>query len=181
MKSKTQRVTTASDRQPIPSQLPLIIGKASFDTHELYRQRISTALSSSQKRDLQHSFDNTMPIVSLRQKTIEAGIKDLESELRHQRSLNRHLRKAQRDLSMSTTFIGTARDESYMQTEAAEINEELTEQVSTAHASIRELLGYCNELEAECQGMYDNLREQELLIPDKQGDVDRVTLNVVGI
>lgn len=175
MKSRTQRVPTASDRKASPSQLPLIFGKASFDTHETVRDRVATAFRKTQRISLQHTFDITMPQASMRRKQVEADIQSLEAELMEQRHLNRSLRKVQRDLSLSTSLMNTTLDSSISVSIAAEQAEDLTSQVSTCHTSIRELMSYCTSFALECETLYNTLREQEYAVPDKQSHVNQVT------
>lgn len=179
MKSKTQRSPLATDRQSVPPTLPLIIGKVSFDSQDT-KFRVTTAFSNTYKRVQQTAFDATMPIVNLRQKTIETDIQDLELELRRQRSLNRDLRRENLDLSLSTTLMSPTRDEGTLAVEAAFQAEDLTSLVSTTQAELRQLLASCANLAEECKGMHVKLKDQEQIVPVKQREVDRVICTVVG-
>jgi chromosome segregation ATPase len=174
MKSKLSQAPTASGKQPTP-QLPYIVGKSSLDISESTTNRTSTVFSSTQRQGTHGSFDMTMPLVSFKHKSLEADIQDLEAELRNQRNINRHLIQEQRDFTISTVLLSRS-DDTLLTTQTAEHVEDLTSQVSIVHTSLRELVKHVSALSADCEFMYDTLRQQEAVVPPKQAKVDRVTL-----
>jgi chromosome segregation ATPase len=117
----------------------------------------------------------TMPLVSFTHKSLEADIQDLEAELKNQRNINRHLVHEQRHFTNSTVLL-SLRDDTQLTTQSAEYVEDLNTQVSIVHASLRELVKHVSALSADCESMYDKLRQHEAIVPPKQGKVDRVTL-----